>query len=308
MRIRTPGKIMENLWYLGCEESGVYLLEGSESSMIISGGISYLVPRILGQFEEFAIDEAPIDKLLILHAHFDHIGIVPFFRRRYPDLTVYASHRAWELLGKEPVIDTVNRSGRLTARRMGYEDVCSSYDLDWRDDVTGEVVAEGDTIDLGGQRLSILETPGHSSCSISAYIPETRVLFSSDAGGIPYKDTMLITSGNSNYTLFQQSLEKLRSLDVDYLCADHYGYVTGEEAHTFIADAIAEARRFRRLMESVYRRTGDVDRAARRMVAVTLASDPDYFLPPGVLEGVYRQIMQHLAQEMKGSTRQQARE
>jgi glyoxylase-like metal-dependent hydrolase (beta-lactamase superfamily II) len=256
---------------------------------------------MLRQFDAFKIDERRISKLLILHAHFDHIGIVPFFKRRYPDLMMYASPRAWELLRTPAVIDTVNRSSALTAQRMGHEDVLGHYDLDWRDDVTGVSVAEGDTIDLGGLQVSILDTPGHSSCSISAYIPETRVLFPSDAGGMPYKDSFL-TSGNSNYTLFQKSLEKLNTLTVDYLCADHYGYVTGEEARTFIADAGIEARRFRALMESVYRRAGNIDAAAKRMVAATLASDPDYFLPPGILEGVYRQIMRHLAQALEAGT------
>jgi hypothetical protein len=41
--------------------------------------------------------------------------------------------------------------------------------------------------------------------------------------------------GNSNFSQFQQSLEKLASLVVDYHCADHYGYITGEEAGQFIA-------------------------------------------------------------------------
>jgi len=291
---------MDNLWYLGRAESGVYLLDGSDGSMIISGGISYLVPHILRQFNDFGIDEGRINKLLILHAHFDHVGIVPFFKRRYPDLKIYASHRAWELLKTQKVIDTINMSSKLTAQRMGFEDSISSYDLDWRDDVEGIALFEGDTIDIGHHKLSILETPGHSSCSISAYLPETKVLFSSDAGGIPYKDDIILTSGNSNYTLFQQSLDKLSALEVDCLCADHYGYVTGEEARTFIADAVREAKRFRRLMESVYRRAGDIDLAAKRMIAVTITSDPDYFLPTGVVEGVYRQIMKHLAQEMKG--------
>ena len=299
MRIRKQGKVMNNLWYLGREESGVYLLEGSDSSMIISGGVSYIVPDILRQFEEFGIDEGRIDKLLILHAHFDHIGAVPFFKRRYPELQIYASQRAWELLNTERVIDTVNMFGKLTAEKMGYMDAISSYDLDWRDDVKGITVFEGDIIDLGLMSVSIMETPGHSSCSITAYVPETRALFPSDAGGIPYKDDTLVTSGNSDYTLFQQSLEKLKTLEVDCLCADHYGYVTGEEARTFITDAIDEAKRFRKLMESVYRRTGDIDVAAKRMVAATVASDPDYFLPPEVLEGVYRQIMKHLAKVME---------
>ena len=86
MRVRKPGKIRDHLWFLGSEESCVYLLEGRDESMLVSGGLSYLVPEILGQFNEFHIDETRITKLLILHAHFDHVGIVPFFKRRNPKL------------------------------------------------------------------------------------------------------------------------------------------------------------------------------------------------------------------------------
>jgi hypothetical protein len=57
MRIRKPGKVREGIWCLGREESGVYLLEGDDSSMIVSGGMSYIVPDILRQFKEFGIDE-----------------------------------------------------------------------------------------------------------------------------------------------------------------------------------------------------------------------------------------------------------
>jgi hypothetical protein len=50
MRIRKVGKVRDNLWYVGREESGAYILEGSEESMMISGGLSYLVSDILQQF------------------------------------------------------------------------------------------------------------------------------------------------------------------------------------------------------------------------------------------------------------------
>ena len=40
MRSRNAGRIGERLWYLGREESGVYLLEGDVCSLIISGGMS----------------------------------------------------------------------------------------------------------------------------------------------------------------------------------------------------------------------------------------------------------------------------
>ena len=98
MRNRKAGQIRDRLWYLGREESGVYLLEGKSCSLILSGGMSYLAPVVQKQIHDFGIDEGQIGKLLILHAHFDHVGLVPFFRRRYPALDIFASTRAWEIL------------------------------------------------------------------------------------------------------------------------------------------------------------------------------------------------------------------
>ena len=98
MRIHNPGKVRNHLWCLGHEESGIYLLEGRDESMIISGGMSYIVPAVIRQLKEFGIDKARIKKILILHAHFDHVGMVPFFKRSFPDIDIYASERAWEIL------------------------------------------------------------------------------------------------------------------------------------------------------------------------------------------------------------------
>ena len=98
MRIRKPGKVRDRLWFLGRKESGVYFLEGNDESIIINGGMSYIVSDLLRQFKEFGIDEERITKLLILHAHFDHVGMVPFFKRRHPKIDIYASRRGWEIL------------------------------------------------------------------------------------------------------------------------------------------------------------------------------------------------------------------
>jgi glyoxylase-like metal-dependent hydrolase (beta-lactamase superfamily II) len=151
-------------------------------------------------------------------------------------------------------IDTINEYNRLTMESMGMSETCSKYDLEWRTDVSGTTVSEGDRIDLGGVELNIFETPGHSSCSIAAWAPEFKALFPSDGGGIPYDQT-IIPSGNSNFTHFQKSLEKLKGLEVEYLCADHYGYVVGEEAGNYIRRAIELAGKRRAKMEDVYRRT-----------------------------------------------------
>jgi glyoxylase-like metal-dependent hydrolase (beta-lactamase superfamily II) len=302
MRIRKPGKIREGLWFLGREESCIYLLEGSKESMIINGGLSYLVPDVLEQLEAFGIDETRITRLIILHSHFDHVGIVPFFKRRHPEMEICASARAWEILKMPNAINTINEFSRDVAKRMGMEEVYSTFELDWRDDIKGSAVAEEDRIDLGDLEVHMYETPGHSSCSISAYVPRFKALFPSDGGGIPYKET-IIASGNSNFTKYQESLEKLRHLDSEYVCADHYGYIKGAEAADFTQQSIAEAVDRRALLERLYLRTGDIETAVQEMTTAFYKENPDYMLVPEIMEGVYRQMFRHIAGTIEDSSK-----
>ena len=267
--------------------------------MIVSGGMSYIVSDVLRQFKEFGIDEKRIKKLLILHSHFDHVGIVPFFKRRHPEIEVYASERGWEILQMDKAIPTINEFGRNVARRMAKGDVYSAYDLEWRKDVSGTTIREGDRIDLGGLEVSILEIPGHSSCCIAAYVPGLKALFPTDGGGIPFDNT-IISSGNSHYTKYQQSLEKLKDLPVDYYCADHYGYITGDEAKEFISKSIQMAKENRTRIEEVYRTTGDIDAAAQKLTSSFYEENPGYFLSPEIFLDVHRQMVRHIAAAMEG--------
>jgi len=298
MRIRNAGKVTDGLWCLGSEASNIYLLEGDEESMIVSGGMSYLVPTLLEQFQVFGIDETRITKLLILHAHFDHIGTIPFFKRRNLSLEVYASARGWEILGMPKAITTINNFGRNVAVHMGFEGVYSQYDIEWRDDISGKTVVEGDHLGVKPLEGIVYETPGHSSCSVSFYVPSIKALFPSDGGGIPYKE-MIIASGNSNFTKYQESLEKLKDLDVEFLCADHYGYIIGEEAGNYIRESIQAARARRSEMEEVYLQSRDMEVATRELVKRFYRDNPDYLLTPEIFAGVYRQMLRHIAKELE---------
>jgi glyoxylase-like metal-dependent hydrolase (beta-lactamase superfamily II) len=166
-----------------------------------------------------------------------------------------------------------------------------------REDVDGASVSEGDQIEIDDMEVQIFETPGHSSCSISAYVSQMKALFPSDGGGIPYRDT-IVTPGNSNFTLFEESLEKLKDLDVEYLCADHYGYIVGEEAGGFIQQTIRMAKQNRSLMEEAYLRTGDVETAAHELVTSFYELYPDYVLSKEIFQGIYGQMVRHIAKTL----------
>lgn len=298
MRVRKAGKITDHFWYLGREQSGIYCLEGRDGAMLINGGLTFILPDVLEQMKAFGIDAGKIRKFLILHSHFDHTGIVPYIKRTWPDIEILASAPAWKIFAMPKAIEIMNAYSRMSAQLAGAEDALKAYDLDWREDIAGTAVGEGDRIDLGGVAVQLLETPGHTNCSMTAYEPSMKALFPSDGGGIPF-DEMCFPSMNTNTIQYLESLEKLKPLPVAYYCADHYGYITGDEAAGFIDLTLAEGRRWKAGLETCYRKHGgDLDAAAKSITGDFYRLNPGYFIARDILEGVFRQMLKFTGKNM----------
>jgi glyoxylase-like metal-dependent hydrolase (beta-lactamase superfamily II) len=202
------------------------------------------------------------------------------------------------VLAKPKARAVINEFSNLVAQQnRDNRDDMSLLDWAWRDDIKGESLADGATIDLGGRKIEIFETPGHSSSSISAYVPELQALFPSDAAPIPYKDDMVIVA-NSNYTQYQQSLEKLVKFNVKILGADHYACLVDDEAASYISNAIVATREKRSALEALLKKEGSIDQAAETYVADFYKKNPDYFIAPEIMLEVYRQMLKHLADNM----------
>jgi glyoxylase-like metal-dependent hydrolase (beta-lactamase superfamily II) len=299
MRIRKPGKVTDNLWYLGREETGVYYLRGRDGAVMINGAMSYILPDVLTQMKGFELDPRGITKLLILHSHFDHVGLVPYFKRTYPGIEVVASAPAWEIFAKPKAIEIMNNFSQLSAREVNGLEALRPYDLEWRDDITGTAVRGGDVIDVDGVILRIIATPGHSNCSICAYEPTMKALFASDAVGVAFKDT-LFPSMNTNVDQYLESLDTLKPLAVSYLCLDHYGYITGEEAQRFVDRTLEEGVRWKAYLEDSYRKHGgDLDSAARAVTDTFYKEMPGYFIAPDILEMVFKQMLKYIGKTLQ---------
>lgn len=298
MRIRKAGKIRENLWYLGREESGVYILEGKDCSVMINGGFSFILPDVLKQVSDFGIDFQKIKKFLILHSHFDHAGITPYLKRLNPEMEIYASPAAWKIFSMPKAIEIINHYSSISAKRSGLQDAIKEYDIDWRDDIKGVAIGEGYKIDLGDVALDIIDTPGHSYCSITAYEKKSEILFPSDAVGVAYQDK-IFPSMNTDMTQYLESLQKLKLLPVSCICADHYGYIIGDEASNFVEKTIDAGRFWKSYMENVYRENnGDIDAATKKMATLFFNENPLYFVAYDIMEGVFRQMMKYVAKSV----------
>ena len=296
MRFLKPQRIHERIEYLGEQGMCVYLLKGKEW-MIVEGGMSYIVPAVLRQFKERNIGPSKISRLLILHSHFDHCGIVPFFKRMLPNLKVLGSKRSQELYRKEKVVQFIHDRNRemIEYLKMGKE--AAELGLDFDKIAVDEVVGEGDVIDLGeGVKVRIIEMPGHSSCSIAAYVESLKALFPSDAGGIPGEKEEIFPSGNEDFILYQKSLEKLLPLEVEILGAARNGAFVGKEARDLIRRSMEAAETMRqeviRRFEGLENQEEKLIQVARERYETLQVRDIPWEIYIPLMRGVVKNILQ----------------
>jgi flavorubredoxin len=135
---------------------------GTYNAFLIDGPEPILIDTVKAPFaREFLGKVAQVTELnkikhiVVNHIEPDHSGSFPEVLRHVPDATVYASE-----------------NGASGLRRY--------YDFDR----PVRVVASGETVRLGGRVLQCIETPmAHWPDSMVTYLPEEKVLFSSDIFG-----------------------------------------------------------------------------------------------------------------------------
>ena len=297
MQRTEPGNVTKRILLLGKRESCLYLVDGDRESVVIGGGMAYIAPDLIEQLRTFSVDEKKVKQVVILHSHFDHCGLVPFMKKRWPWVMVSASRRAKELLSDSRVSESIGSMNHLALVKAGVEKAADEMGFGFTGVEVEEVLGEGDRVQCGDLNLEVIEVPGHSSCSIALYLREEKALFASDAAGVRYGDYYM-AAGNSNFDFFQQSLEKMSRLEVEVLLGEHFGAFDGKEGRGYLQKAMEEARKTRRLIEESYRRTGDVDRSTEEVTRTFLSGAPRDFLPPEVLRLVAGQMVRYIAKTM----------
>ncbi len=293
------GVVTDRITLLGRLESCVALLDGGDELALLGGGMTYIVPDIVEQLEALGLDESRVKRLVILHAHFDHCGVIPWAKRRFPQAVVTASRRAADLLAKDKVGKTVAQLNEAATARAQRAEAVAAVDGDFAPITVQEAAADGARIPLGDLTLECVEVPGHSSCSMAVYVPELKALFPSDAGGIQYGDFHL-ACGNSNFDQYQASLERLARYEVDVLVSEHYGAHTDEDARAWLPHALAEARATRSMLEDCVRRHhGDGAAAAEEVADRFVAESPEDFLPREILALVAGQMCRFIARSLQ---------
>ncbi|MBE6671810.1 MAG: MBL fold metallo-hydrolase [Ruminococcaceae bacterium] len=184
---------------LGPLHTNCYIVYGEDKKAAV------IDPAFFADRIQRALDEKGLvlDKILLTHAHFDHIMAAEDLRKGGAKLYV---HFEDEEMYSDP-------------------DLSCMYDFTGKSirfDKADRLLRGGDTIDIGAEKLTVLHTPGHTKGSV-CYISDD-VIFSGDTlfcGGVGRCDL----HGGSYETLLC-SLKKLSELEKDYVVLPGHGEQT----------------------------------------------------------------------------------
>ena len=205
-----PGhRVIGNLYAVGTYDLGVFLLTSEEGHILINTGLEDSTSLIRDNMASLGFELEDVEILLTMQAHWDHTAALA-------EIKEIAGAEMWATEGDARVLEDGGFSDPHFGGRVSFPPV----DVD-------TIIAEGDVIELGATRLTVLETPGHTEGS-SSYLMQVR------EDGTDY-DVVIANMGTINAGKqlvvdptypgvaddFAETFRKQKALDVDVWVAAH---------------------------------------------------------------------------------------
>jgi metallo-beta-lactamase class B len=203
-----PFRIVGNLYYVGATEVTSFLITTPQGHILLDGGFVETAPQIERNIAELGFKLQDVKILLSSHAHFDHAGGLAELKRKSGARFV-ASARDAELL-----------------QRGGHGDFRFGDRLIFPPIAADQIIGDGESIQLGDQKLTAYLTPGHTmgnttwTTKINDGPKVYDVVFAGSTSALDYQ-----LVGKESYPGIAADFEKtfavLKRLPCDVFLSDH---------------------------------------------------------------------------------------
>ncbi len=196
-------KIAGNLYYVGTADLAVYLINTPQGNILINSDFPEDVPLIKKNIERLGFKYADTKIILASHAHGDHDAAVGLIKKD-------TGARLMIMDADVPETEST-RSGRPGAK-------------------VDRVLHDGDTVELGGSKLTAHLTPGHTKgCTTwTMQVDEGAKKLNAVIIRSPNVNAGTILVGNKNYPQiaddYVKTFKVLKSLPVDLFLGAHGAY------------------------------------------------------------------------------------
>ncbi len=209
----------------GGKGGNAFLVLGDEKTALIDCGMAYCADQLISNIRQ-VLTTGSLDYILISHSHYDHIGAIPYLKQNWPGAKVFGAEYARRILTRQNALRTIKELGWQAAQLYGagmpaeYDDALLQVD---------KCLTDGEVMELGGLSITVLETKGHTQCSLS-FLVSNGTLFPSETTGYMSKAGVVYPGFITSYTDAIDSVYKCRVAKPRFIISPHYGVLNETEA------------------------------------------------------------------------------
>lgn len=198
----------------------IYIIENDGMRMMLDTGVPLYARKLVKKLKEFNL--FPIHKLLLTHSHWDHIQAYDRIKK--------LMETEFETLASENSIENLRNPDKMNA-------IYGFPVNPIEDDITP--LKDGDTIDLNGLELEVINLFGHTMDSIGILDRKNKNIFTGDAViNQTDEDTYIINLMPPDFHEKEilKTYQKLRDMkgELNSICLNHFGIWKDEEKDNLI--------------------------------------------------------------------------
>lgn len=145
-----PGhRVIGNLYAVGTYDLGVFLITSKQGHILINTALEDSVPLIRRNIEAVGFRLEDVKILLTMQAHWDHTAALA-------EIKQITEAQMWATAGDAPVLSD-----------GGFSDPHFGGKVSFRPVQVDRILIDGEVIELGETRLTVVESPGHTAGSVS---------------------------------------------------------------------------------------------------------------------------------------------
>jgi len=241
-----------------------FLLKTGRGAALIDTGFSYCGEKLVRNVEK-ALDGETLEAILLTHSHYDHASGTAACLKRWPDAKVVASKYAAYIFTRPSARKLMLEMNQNAAAVGG----CPQADCDIGEIPVSLALSEGEEFTVGGLRFLVLETPGHTKCSISFWCPEEKLLIACETIGLLSGPGMAKPNYLVGYRMTIDSIRKVLALDPEDILLSHTGLLQGEDnCREFLINSLYWAQELRRRILDGYKAGATVEELTDRCIAL----------------------------------------
>ncbi|MEL7567842.1 MAG: MBL fold metallo-hydrolase [Dehalobacterium sp.] len=225
----TNNKLMDSIINVtGGSGGNSFLILGQEKTVLVDCGMAFCAPVLLRKIKQ-SLNKRTLDYIIISHSHYDHIAAIPYLRKEWPNVKVLGADYAKQILNRKSALDTIRELSIEAAKYYGagviepYDDSLLKVD---------NSVFDGDIINIGGLIVKVIETQGHTKCSLS-FLVNNELLFSSESTGCISKSGKISPAFLTSSLKAIESINKCQKINPRFIISPHFGLVDENNAQCY---------------------------------------------------------------------------